>query len=54
MPKAAMAARKPATAERKVAVERPHKDLTQIQEEVADLASDILLNGGAGKTSISC
>jgi hypothetical protein len=27
-------------------IERPHKDLTRIQEEVADLASDILLNGG--------
>lgn len=27
--------------------ERPHKNLTQTQEELADLASDILLNGGA-------
>jgi thymidylate synthase ThyX len=29
------------------AIERPHKDLTEIQEEIASLASDILLNGGA-------
>ena len=49
MPKTAIAVhtKKPATAEHKTAVERPHKDLTQTQEEVADLASDILLNGGA-------
>jgi len=50
MPKTQIAVastKKPATAERKTAVERPHKDLTEIQEQVADLASDILLNGGA-------
>lgn len=49
MPKTAIAVhtKKPATAERKVVVERPHKDLTEVQEQVADLASDILLNGGA-------
>jgi hypothetical protein len=39
--------KKPAAAEPKTAVERPHKDLTEVQEQVADLASDILLNGGA-------
>jgi hypothetical protein len=39
--------KKPAAAERKTAIERPHKYLIRIQEEVADLASDILLNGGA-------
>lgn len=27
--------------------ERPHKTLTRTQEEMADLASDLLLNGGA-------
>ncbi|MGA8029385.1 MAG: hypothetical protein WB992_19765 [Bryobacteraceae bacterium] len=35
-------------AERK-RIERPHKGLTQIQEELCYLASDILLNGGAQK-----
>jgi len=39
--------KKPAAIETRTAVERPHKNLTQIQEEVADIASDILLNGGA-------
>ena len=39
--------KKPATAERQAAVARPHKNLTQTQEQVADIASDILLNGGA-------
>jgi hypothetical protein len=39
-------AKKPAAAERKPPIERPHKNLTQTQEEVANLASDILLNGG--------
>ena len=50
MPKTAIAVantKKPATAERKTAVERPHKNLTQTQEEIADLASNMLLNGGA-------
>src|SRR3954451_22498969 len=36
---------KQATPERKA--ERPYKNLSQVQEELADLASDILLNGGA-------
>ena len=49
MPKTAITVntKKPAPAERKTAVERPHKNLTQTQEQVADIASDILLNGGA-------
>ena len=50
MPKTAIAVAnttKPASAERKTAVERPHENLTQTQEQVADIASDILLNGGA-------
>jgi len=50
MPKTAIAVantKKPAPVERKTAVERPHKNLTQTQEWVADIASDILLNGGA-------
>jgi hypothetical protein len=33
--------KKPAIAERTAVVERPHKNLTPVQEEIADLASDI-------------
>lgn len=50
MPKTATAeasTKKGATTERKPTMERPHKGLTQTQEEIADLASDIQLNGGA-------
>jgi len=50
MPKTAIAVantKKPTPAERQAAVARPHKNLTQTQEQVADIASDILLNGGA-------
>ena len=31
----------------KVVAERPHKGLTETQEELAELASDMLMNGGA-------
>ena len=45
MPKTATAA--PAAKKQTApAPERPHKDLSPVQEEVADLASRILLNGG--------
>jgi hypothetical protein len=45
-PTAEPAAKKTTPPAHKAAAERPHKGLTQTQEEIADLASDILLNGG--------
>jgi hypothetical protein len=39
--------KKTVTTQRSTAVERPHRNLTRIQEEVADIASDILLYGGS-------
>jgi hypothetical protein len=39
--------KKQAPPARKPVSEKPQKDLTPAQEEVADLASDLLMNGGS-------
>lgn len=49
MPKTSLAVanKKAAPAERMPAVERPHRDLPFVQEELADLCSQIILYGGS-------
>jgi hypothetical protein len=47
MPSTATNTKKRAIAQQGTAAKRPHKDLTRTQEEIADIASNILLYGGA-------
>jgi hypothetical protein len=47
MPKTPAAARSTQKHGQPPRAERPHKTLTKTQEEIADLASDLILNGGA-------